>query len=126
MVVEKAHPKAVFIVKLILKLLSYRFGTLLLCGYGSFGWKWPFLLKFSEISLHNRERILQNWSASHHKYTVLLRMAFMIIKMFCCFKFFSRVSLFSFSLVSLLLLEIGVGLCSMFNIALDDYDYGYG
>ncbi|XP_022155666.1 long-chain-alcohol oxidase FAO2 [Momordica charantia] len=86
----RAHPKAVFLVRLVLKLVSFRLGTLLLCGCLCLDWRWPFILKFSEISLEKRERILSNWSGAHQKYTVLLRMAFMIIKVFCCFNFFSR------------------------------------
>ncbi|KAA0037980.1 long-chain-alcohol oxidase FAO2-like [Cucumis melo var. makuwa] len=91
LLVERANPKAVFLVKLVLRLLSFRIGTLLLCGNVCFDWRWPFFLKFSEISLEKREQILKNWSMAHHKYTVLLRMTFMIIKIFCCFKFFSRI-----------------------------------
>lgn len=89
---ERAHPKAVFLVKVVLRLLSFRIGTLLLCGTVCFDWRWPLILKFSEISLDKREQILKNWSMAHQKYTVLLRMVFMIIKVFCCFKFFSRVT----------------------------------
>ncbi|XP_038888257.1 long-chain-alcohol oxidase FAO2-like [Benincasa hispida] len=88
---ERANPKAVFLVKLVLRLLSFRIGTLLLCGNVCFDWRWPFILKFSEISVEKREEILKNWSMAHQKYTVLLRMTFMIIKIFCCFKFFSRI-----------------------------------
>lgn len=91
LLVERAHPKAVFLVKVVLRLLSFRIGTLLLCGTVCFDWRWPLILKFSEISLDKREQILKNWSMAHQKYTVLLRMVFMIIKVFCCFKFFSRI-----------------------------------
>ncbi|XP_022963812.1 long-chain-alcohol oxidase FAO2 [Cucurbita moschata] len=91
LLVDRANPKAVFLVKLVLRLLSFRIGTLLLCGYLCFDWRWPFVLKFSEISLEKREQILKDWSVAHQRYTVLLRMVFMIIKMFCCFKFFSGI-----------------------------------
>ena len=108
---ERANPKAVFLVKLVLRLLSFRIGTLLLCGNVCFDWRWPFFLKFSEISLEKRERILKNWSMAHHKYTVLLRMTFMIIKIFCCFKFFSRVT-FSFNSTLRFLFTIILFWCS--------------
>ncbi|KAJ4844053.1 long chain fatty acid oxidase [Turnera subulata] len=77
-----------FIVKLALKALSFRLGTLLLCGFLCFDSKWPFLHNFSELSLKTREALLQKWF--RQTYFPPLRIAFVAIKMFCMYKFFSR------------------------------------
>jgi hypothetical protein len=90
-IVKRCLPQAVFLVSFILKMLSFRLGTLLLCGYLCFDRKWPFILNFSEISLEKREEILKKWSRARR--LVPLRIAFVVIKMFCFFNYFSRVML---------------------------------
>ncbi|KAL5863803.1 hypothetical protein ACOSQ3_001317 [Xanthoceras sorbifolium] len=86
--VERSLPKALFLVCLVLKILSYRLGTLLLCGYVCFDLKWPFIHNFSEISVEKREQILQRWSRERR--LIPLRVVFAMIKVFCLFYFFAR------------------------------------
>ncbi|KAL9436127.1 hypothetical protein AB3S75_022232 [Citrus x aurantiifolia] len=88
LMVTRGQPQAVFLARLILTLLSFRLGTLLLCGYLCFDWNWPFIHNFSEISLEKREKILKKWS--RERYLLPLRVVFVMIKMFCLFYFFAR------------------------------------
>ncbi|XP_041006050.1 long-chain-alcohol oxidase FAO2 [Juglans microcarpa x Juglans regia] len=85
---KRCIPQAVFLVSLVLKMLSFRLGTLLLCGYLCFDSKWPFILRFSEISVEKREEILKKWSKERR--LVPLRQVFLVVKVFCFFNFFSR------------------------------------
>lgn len=80
--------EAVLIVKLILKVLSFRLGTLLLCGFMCFDWNWPFMHKFSEISPEKREEILKKWS--RETFFMPLRIVFLAVKIFSLYVFFSR------------------------------------
>ncbi|KAG5086445.1 hypothetical protein JHK82_053842 [Glycine max] len=59
---KRTVPEAVSLVSWVLWILSFRLGTLLLCGRLSLDWKWPFIRKFSEISLEKREQIFRNWT----------------------------------------------------------------
>ncbi|XP_042514264.1 long-chain-alcohol oxidase FAO2 [Macadamia integrifolia] len=86
--VKRGSSDGVGLVRIVLWLLSTRLGTLLLCGMLCFGSKWPFIHKFSEISLQNRELVLKKWSKE--RFLVPLRGVFMIVKVFCFFTFFSR------------------------------------
>uniref|UniRef100_A0A2P2QVL4 Long-chain-alcohol oxidase n=1 Tax=Rhizophora mucronata TaxID=61149 RepID=A0A2P2QVL4_RHIMU len=88
LIAKRGTREAVALVGLILKLLSFRLGTLFLCGFKCCDWRWPFIHKFSEISVERREEVLMNWSRSKH-FTVL-RLAFLIVKIFCLYTFFSR------------------------------------
>ena len=85
-------PEVVSLVSWVLWILSFRLGTLLLCGRLSLDWKWPFIRKFSEISLEKREQIFRNWT--REKSWVALRVVFVLIKLFCFYNFFSRVRFF--------------------------------
>ncbi|XP_057798154.1 long-chain-alcohol oxidase FAO2-like [Salvia miltiorrhiza] len=87
LMVKRAMPKGLLIVSLVLKFLSSRVGTLLLCGWICLDWKWPFVHSFSELSLKKREAILQKWSRA----TLLLplRIAVMSLKIITLFVFFS-------------------------------------
>ncbi|KAL8055239.1 hypothetical protein ABFX02_04G044100 [Erythranthe guttata] len=87
LIVKRGVPKAVFIVSLVLKFLSTRLGTLVLCGYICFDKNWPFVRTFSELPLKKRESVLQNWS----RQTLLLplRIAFLLLKIITLFIFFS-------------------------------------
>lgn len=86
--------EVVLIVKLILKVLSFRLGTLLLCGFMCFDWNWPFMHKFSEISLEKREEILKKWS--RETFFMPLRIVFIAVKIFSLYVFFSRVMIILF------------------------------
>ncbi|CAN1270322.1 Long-chain-alcohol oxidase FAO2 [Linum perenne] len=87
--VKRGLSEGVLAVKLILKLLSFRLGTLLLCGFCCLDWKWPFIHSFSEISIEKRQILLRKWS--EEKLFVPLRVVFVFIKFFFLFIFFSRV-----------------------------------
>ncbi|KAK6164434.1 hypothetical protein DH2020_001298 [Rehmannia glutinosa] len=87
LLVKRGIPKAVFIVSLVLKLLSSRLGTLLLCGFICLDLKWPFVHSFSELSLKKREAILQKWS--RETFLLPLRISFLSLKVICLFVFFS-------------------------------------
>ncbi|XP_057985027.1 long-chain-alcohol oxidase FAO2-like isoform X2 [Hevea brasiliensis] len=52
-----------------------------------FDWNWPFIHKFSEISLEKREEILKKWS--REKFFIPLRVVFAAVKIFCLYTFFS-------------------------------------
>ncbi|XVF32354.1 hypothetical protein REPUB_Repub17cG0074700 [Reevesia pubescens] len=87
LMVKKGQPKAISFVKVVLTVLSFRLGTLLLCGWLSCDWSWPFIHKFSEIPVEKREKILMKWS--HHAHPLPLRAVFALIKTYCLFIFFS-------------------------------------
>uniref|UniRef100_A0A5B6ZIV9 Long-chain-alcohol oxidase n=1 Tax=Davidia involucrata TaxID=16924 RepID=A0A5B6ZIV9_DAVIN len=88
-IVKRAFFEAVILVRVILRVLSTRLGTLLLCGSLCFGDKWPFINKFSQISLEKREKILQNWLK--HWLLIPIRLAIVFLKVLCLFVFFSQV-----------------------------------
>ncbi|CAN1192924.1 Long-chain-alcohol oxidase FAO2 [Linum perenne] len=87
--VNRNPPEVVLLVKLVLKLLSSRFGTLLLCGVSSLDWKWPFVHSFSESPRERREHILTKWRGE--KLFKPLRVVFALVKVFSMFIFFSRI-----------------------------------
>ncbi|XP_073151627.1 long-chain-alcohol oxidase FAO2-like [Henckelia pumila] len=88
LLVKRGIPKAVFIVGLVLKFLSSRLGTFLLCGRICIDWKWPFVHNFSELSLEKREIVLQRWSKE--TFLIPLKISFLLLKIVCLFVFFSR------------------------------------
>ncbi|KAL9285063.1 hypothetical protein ACSQ67_024593 [Phaseolus vulgaris] len=85
---KRVVPEALSLVGWVLWILSFRLGTLLICGRLCLDWKWPFIHKFSEISLEKREEILRNWS--REKRWVPLRLVFVLIKLIFFYTFFSR------------------------------------
>ncbi|XP_027350019.1 long-chain-alcohol oxidase FAO2 [Abrus precatorius] len=85
---KRTVPEALLLVSWVLWILSFRLGTLLLCGSLCLEWKWPFVNKFSEISLEKREKILNQWS--REKRWVPLRIVFVLIKLVCFYNIFSR------------------------------------
>ncbi|KAM1107252.1 hypothetical protein ACFX2B_003986 [Malus domestica] len=89
LMVKRSLPEVVGGVRVFLKMLSLRLGTFLLCGKCCFDWKWPFIHKFSEMSLDKREQVLKKWS--RQKLVITIRLMFMVVKMFCFYTFFSRV-----------------------------------
>ncbi|XVF81021.1 hypothetical protein PTKIN_Ptkin15bG0122900 [Pterospermum kingtungense] len=90
LMVKRGQPKVISFVKVVLTVLSFRLGTLLLCGWLSCDWTWPFIHKFSEIPLGRREQILMKWSR-HVQQRLPLRAVFALIKTYCLFIFFSMI-----------------------------------
>ncbi|GAB4841062.1 long chain fatty acid oxidase [Ancistrocladus abbreviatus] len=85
---QRALPEALKAIKLVLTVLSTRLGTLLLCGLLCLDWRWPFLHKFSEMSLESREKILQRWT--RETFLTPLRVVFLLIKVCSFYMFFTR------------------------------------
>ncbi|ESQ47481.1 hypothetical protein EUTSA_v10020141mg [Eutrema salsugineum] len=90
LITKRGTIEAYLITRLVLFLLATRLGTLLICGRECLVTKWPFVEKFSELSLEKRERVFQkqfkNW------FFTPIRAAFVYIKVAFLFCFFSRVS----------------------------------
>lgn len=91
LIIKRGTMEAYLATRLVLFLLATRLGTLLICGTESLVSSWPFVEKFSELSLEKRERVLQkqfrNW------FFTPIRAAFVYIKVAFLFCFFSRVFL---------------------------------
>ncbi|KAK9733775.1 hypothetical protein RND81_04G091400 [Saponaria officinalis] len=88
-IVKRGVPEAAMLIKIVLKLLSTRIGTLLLCGFMCVDRRrWPFIYSFSEMTVDKREKLLRRWSKE--SYFTSLRIVFFIVKVVCCFVFFSR------------------------------------
>ncbi|KAI7756424.1 hypothetical protein M8C21_001383, partial [Ambrosia artemisiifolia] len=87
LIVKRGFFEAVMVVRLVLKLLSTRLGTLFLAGSLCLSHQWPYINKFSEIPLEKREKIVQKW----FKNSLLtpIRLGFVFIKSLCLFVFFS-------------------------------------
>ncbi|KAK2417828.1 long-chain-alcohol oxidase FAO4A [Trifolium repens] len=85
---KKCVPEAYPLVRWILWLLSFKLGTLFLCTTHCLHWKWPFVLKFSDISLKKREEILNKWSKENS--WVPLRVVFVVIKLIFFYTLFTR------------------------------------
>ncbi|KAL0548117.1 hypothetical protein IC582_012562 [Cucumis melo] len=79
----------VLLVRVVLWILATRLGTLLLCGSLCFCEKWPFVWKFSEMPLKNREEALRRWFKN--KVFTPIRAALALIKLVSLYIFFSRV-----------------------------------
>lgn len=88
---KRAQRQVVAMVSLVLKMLSFRLGTLVLCWGSCLASTWPFILNFSEMPVESRERVLMNWS--RQKFLVPLRVVFVMIKLYCLFIFYTRVRL---------------------------------
>ncbi|XVF38496.1 hypothetical protein REPUB_Repub20aG0107100 [Reevesia pubescens] len=86
---KRALIENLILVRVVLLLLSTRVGTLLLCGSLCLGDKWPYINYFSCMPLEKREKVLQIWWK--HRIFTLIRIAFLCLKVFCLFVFFSRV-----------------------------------
>ncbi|EOA29584.1 hypothetical protein CARUB_v10013046mg [Capsella rubella] len=90
LITKRGTIEAYLVTRLILFLLATRIGTLLICGTECLVSRWPFVEKFSELSLEKRERVLQkqfrNW------FLTPVRAGFVYIKVAILFCFFSRVS----------------------------------
>ncbi|EES07164.1 long-chain-alcohol oxidase FAO2 [Sorghum bicolor] len=85
---RKCLPEALALVRTVLWLLGTRLGSLALCGARScLSWRFPFVRRFDELPLEQREAALRRWS----RQTLLLplRMFFVIIKAICLHVFYS-------------------------------------
>ncbi|KAM5563383.1 long-chain-alcohol oxidase FAO2-like [Rosa sericea] len=89
LIMKRSIPEAVGVLSFFLKVLSYRLGTLLVCGYPCLESKWPFVHNFAEMSLEKREEALQRWSKETR--LIPLRLLFVVVKIFCFYCFFSRI-----------------------------------
>ncbi|KAL5055119.1 hypothetical protein RYX36_035801 [Vicia faba] len=87
--VKRGLTEAVILIRVILWLLSTRFGTFLICGFLCLSKKWPFINNFSSLSLDQREKIVQR--CLKLRFLTPIRLAFVYIKILCLFGFFSRV-----------------------------------
>lgn len=90
--VKRGLIEAVMLIRVVLWLLATRLGTLLLCGFLCLSKEWPFVNKFSSMSLDKREKIVQRWLK--HRFLTPIRVAFGYIKVLCHFVFFSWVYIF--------------------------------
>ncbi|KAK4750874.1 hypothetical protein SAY87_004356 [Trapa incisa] len=90
LLVKRGNPTALTLTRLMLKLLSSRFGTLLLCSFLCLDWRWPFVHRFSEMPLDRREEALKRWSRA--KNMIHLKVFFATIKLLCCFVFYSMIN----------------------------------
>ncbi|KAL8104875.1 hypothetical protein AgCh_028879 [Apium graveolens] len=85
---KKAFFEAVLVVRLVVRILSTRLGTFLLCGFSCVGDRWPYFNNFSSLSLEKREQVVQKW----YKNWLLtpIRLGFIFIKFLSLLTFFSQ------------------------------------
>ncbi|KAM3356642.1 long-chain-alcohol oxidase FAO1 [Capsicum galapagoense] len=88
-VMKRGFFEARILVLGLLKILSTRIGTLLICGLFCFGKSWPYINKFSDIPLEKREIVVQKWFKN--RYLTPIRLAFVFIKFLCLYVFFTQV-----------------------------------
>ena len=101
-IAKRCLPRAVVLLRIVLNILSFRLGTLLLCGFSCLDWRWPFILKFSDMSLEKREENFKSWTRK--RLLLPCRLVFVMIKIFCLYTFFSMVILFThYAMISTLL-----------------------
>ncbi|XP_060178658.1 long-chain-alcohol oxidase FAO1-like [Lycium barbarum] len=81
--------EARILVRGLLRILSTRIGTLLLCGLFCFSKSWPYINKFSDIPLEKREIVLQKWFKN--RFLTPVRLAIVFIKFLCLYVFFTQV-----------------------------------
>lgn len=86
---KRGLPEAVVLARWVLRILSTRLGTLVLCGGKCLDWKWPFIHSFLGISLRGREQILKKWSGNATLFS-LKRLTFVLLKTYCLYNFFCR------------------------------------
>ncbi|KFK29401.1 hypothetical protein AALP_AA7G128800 [Arabis alpina] len=89
MIVKNGRGEAVKVLRIILMILSFRLGTLLLCGSLCLDKNWPFVLKFSQLPLDTREEILRKWS-TQSGFLLPFRITFFLAKFYTLFYFFSQ------------------------------------
>ncbi|XP_015088330.1 long-chain-alcohol oxidase FAO1 [Solanum pennellii] len=88
-VMKRGFFEARMLVRGLLRTLSTRIGSLLLCGLFCFGKNWPYINKFSDISLDKREILMQKWF--NNRFFTPVRLAFVFVKFLCLYIFFTQV-----------------------------------
>lgn len=88
-VMKRGFFEAKMLVRCLLRILSTRIGSLLLCGLFCLGKSWPYINKFSDISLEKREIVMQKWF--NNRFLTPIRLAFVFIKFLCLYIFFTQV-----------------------------------
>ncbi|XP_065877308.1 long-chain-alcohol oxidase FAO4A [Euphorbia lathyris] len=81
------HPK-IWLMRLTLWLLSTWIGCFIICGFASISPNFPYFHTFSQLSLHQRQKVLHDWSLS---FFPILRMFFKSVKLLTLLVFFSQV-----------------------------------
>ena len=117
MIAKRCLPRAVVLLRIVLNILSFRLGTLLLCGFSCLDWRWPFILKFSDMSLEKREENFKSWTRKRG--LLPFRLVFVVIKIFCLYTFFSMVILFTHYAMISPFLYFSVFLSNFFFFFLD-------
>ncbi|KAK8958115.1 Long-chain-alcohol oxidase FAO2 [Platanthera guangdongensis] len=84
---KRGQKEATLVVKIVLWLLTFRLGTLLLCGFSCLRRGFPLVDKFSDMTLQRREDVLKKWN--REKIFIPLRIVFLVVKSFCFTIFFS-------------------------------------
>jgi long-chain-alcohol oxidase len=89
---RKCPPEALALVRTVLWLLGTRLGSLALCGARCLSRRFPFVRRFDELPLEQREGALRRWSRQTLLPLPPLRMFFFVTKVFCLYVFYSWVS----------------------------------
>ncbi|PKA54160.1 Long-chain-alcohol oxidase FAO2 [Apostasia shenzhenica] len=85
--VKRGQKEGTFAVKIVLWILAFRLGTLVLCGSLSFCGEFPYISRFSDMSVERREKILKRWS--RERVFIPLRMVFLLVRIVCHYIFYS-------------------------------------
>ncbi|XP_078427760.1 long-chain-alcohol oxidase FAO2-like [Wolffia australiana] len=84
----KGLEESTYLIRAAVWALSTRQGTLALCGTGCMSSKFPFVRRFSKLSIRRREKALQKWNRESFFWP--LRLAFVILKIHTFYNFFTR------------------------------------
>ncbi|KAK3153917.1 hypothetical protein QOZ80_2BG0183250 [Eleusine coracana subsp. coracana] len=90
LMVTRCIREAVVLAWVVLWVLSTRVGTLLLCGRLCVSGEFPYVRKFSDMPLAQREAALQRWNKVRWMFP--LRIAFAIVKILCHYVFYAMVN----------------------------------
>ncbi|KAK8684648.1 hypothetical protein V6N13_040664 [Hibiscus sabdariffa] len=86
---KRAFLDGLVMMRIVLLLLSSRMGTLLLCGRHCLGGKWPYINRFSSMTLSKREQVLQAWFK--HRIFTPIRTTLVFFKATILYNIFTRV-----------------------------------
>ncbi|KAJ3682364.1 hypothetical protein LUZ60_014937 [Juncus effusus] len=90
LMVKRVLVEAVILVRVVLWILSTRLGTLILCGTLAFCRKAPFVLKFKDMPLEKREKLMIKWN--REKFFFPVRVVFIVVKVLTSFIFYSIIN----------------------------------